>query len=64
VVLVAEDEDGGESVSEDARVDGVEGVQEDQLGDDPDPSLDGVPDGAGCTEIWEHLSEERTSASE
>ena len=23
-----------------------------------------VPDGAGCTEIWEHLSEERTEGSD
>jgi hypothetical protein len=21
--------------------------------------VDGVPDGCGCTEIWEHLSEQR-----
>ena len=24
-----------------------------------DPHLDDVPDGSGCTEIWEHLSENR-----
>lgn len=26
-----------------------------------DTHLSEVPDGAGCTEIWEHLSEERES---
>jgi len=25
--------------------------------------LDNVEDGCGCTEIWEHMSEERESAS-
>lgn len=24
--------------------------------------LDELPDGSGCTEIWEHLSERRTSS--
>lgn len=23
--------------------------------------VEGVPDGCGCTEIWEHLSEQRTA---
>jgi hypothetical protein len=27
--------------------------------DDDDAHLADVPDGAGCTEIWEHLSDER-----
>ncbi|WP_167768368.1 hypothetical protein [Haloarcula amylovorans] len=27
--------------------------------DDPEDHLDGVEDGCGCTEIWEHLSEQR-----
>jgi hypothetical protein len=27
---------------------------------DEDDHLAEVPDGAGCTEIWEHLSEDRT----
>jgi len=26
--------------------------------------LDGVEDGCGCTEIWEHLSESRGAAAE
>lgn len=26
--------------------------------------VDNVPDGAGCTEIWEHLSEQRDAAAE
>jgi len=26
--------------------------------------LDDVEDGCGCTEIWEHMSEERESASD
>jgi len=26
--------------------------------------LDNVEDGCGCTEIWEHMSEERESASD
>jgi hypothetical protein len=26
--------------------------------------LDGVSDGCGCTEIWEHLSEERATVEE
>ena len=37
--------------------------------DDPDEDvdtdhLDDVEDGCGCTEIWEHLSDEREEASE
>ena len=27
--------------------------------DRPDDHLDEVEDGCGCTEIWEHLSDER-----
>ncbi|GAB3412960.1 hypothetical protein GCM10027435_06310 [Haloparvum alkalitolerans] len=30
---------------------------EEDSGDDE--HLDGLPEGAGCTEIWEHLSERR-----
>lgn len=26
--------------------------------------LDGVEDGCGCTEVWEHLSEERDEGSD
>lgn len=29
---------------------------------DDDEHLQDVPDGAGCTEIWEHLSAERDDA--
>ncbi|MFB6069335.1 MAG: hypothetical protein ABEJ90_05370 [Halobacterium sp.] len=32
--------------------------------DPPDDHLDGVEPGAGCTEIWEHLSERRQEAEE
>ncbi|MBX0294019.1 hypothetical protein [Haloarcula nitratireducens] len=31
----------------------------DDAADDPEGHLDGVEDGCGCTEIWEHLSEQR-----
>lgn len=34
------------------------GGQREQSGDDGD-HLEDVPDGAGCTEIWETLSERR-----
>ncbi|WP_227355723.1 hypothetical protein [Haladaptatus salinisoli] len=35
-------------------------VSERQVNDRPeDDHLDDVPDGSGCTEIWEHLSERR-----
>jgi len=29
-----------------------------------DEHLEDVPDGAGCTEIWEHLSNERDDGDE
>ena len=29
-----------------------------------DAHLEAVPDGAGCTEIWEHLSERRAAESD
>jgi len=29
-----------------------------------DSHLDDVEDGCGCTEIWEHLSEQRAAASD
>lgn len=29
-----------------------------------DEHLQDVPDGAGCTEIWEHLSQERDGGNE
>lgn len=29
-----------------------------------DKHLEDVPDGAGCTEIWEHLSKKREETSE
>lgn len=34
---------------------------EDADGEDTDDHLRDVPDGAGCTEIWEYLSERETS---
>ena len=41
--------------------DGEEGEEREGDGDEPGDSghLDDVPDGAGCTEIWERLSERR-----
>lgn len=30
-------------------------------GEEIDDHLDEVPDGSGCTEIWEHLSERRAT---
>ncbi|MFB6163048.1 MAG: hypothetical protein ABEJ86_06395 [Halococcoides sp.] len=30
----------------------------------PDSHLDDVDDGCGCAEVWEHLSENRESASD
>ena len=37
----------------------ADGGEAGDRGDDPDPDehLRDLPDGAGCTEIWEHLSE-------
>ncbi|MGM0591400.1 MAG: hypothetical protein ACQETI_07190 [Halobacteriota archaeon] len=32
--------------------------------DEATDHLDDLPDGAGCTEIWEHLSERREEASD
>ncbi|MFC3959108.1 hypothetical protein [Halovivax cerinus] len=29
--------------------------------DRPTEHLDELPDGAGCTEIWEHIAERRTA---
>ena len=37
----------------------ADGGEERELGDDE--HLRDLPDGAGCTEIWEHLSERGTS---
>jgi len=38
---------------------------DDDSGEDIDTGhLDDVDDGCGCTEIWEHLSDEREEASE
>lgn len=33
-------------------------------GEDDHDHLDGLEDGAGCTEIWEKLSENRTKAAD
>lgn len=44
----------------DAKVDGDEAdVQADPEPDDRTDHLDDIEDGAGCTEIWERLSERR-----
>ncbi|WP_331236657.1 hypothetical protein [Natronorarus salvus] len=37
----------------------VEPVEDDERGERDDGHLRDVPVGAGCTEIWEHLSERR-----
>lgn len=34
-------------------------VDEEASAEDPDEHLHGIEDGAGCTEIWVHLSERR-----
>ncbi|MFB6227534.1 MAG: hypothetical protein ABEH88_02955 [Halobacteriales archaeon] len=34
-------------------------VDEEASGEDTDEHLHGLKDGAGCTEIWTHLSERR-----
>ncbi|WP_167837283.1 hypothetical protein [Halosimplex halophilum] len=46
--------------------DAADGSTDDRVDEEPadgdaraDAHLDGVADGCGCTEIWEHLSEER-----
>lgn len=36
----------------------VESTEPDDV-DDPTAHLDGLEDGAGCAEIWEHLSDRR-----
>jgi hypothetical protein len=36
-----------------------QGDEEREETDRDDDHLSGVPDGAGCTEIWEHLAERR-----
>ena len=50
---------GAVSVSENAQ------LAEEATGDEEEPRidahLDGLEDGAGCTEIWERLSEQRAS---
>lgn len=38
----------------------VEATDDDDTDEDVDTShLDGVDDGCGCAEVWEHLSDER-----
>lgn len=37
-------------------------VEEGASGEDPDEHLRAVEDGAGCTEIWTHLSEQRAES--
>jgi|AntRauMinimDraft_4_1070384.scaffolds.fasta_scaffold00252_24 hypothetical protein len=51
--------------TEESAADDTEEPVDDELNEDPVPERDGgshlddVQDGAGCTEIWEHLSEDR-----
>lgn len=51
--------------AEESTADDTEESPDDELGEGPAPERDGgshlddVQDGAGCTEIWEHLSENR-----
>ncbi|ELZ53362.1 MULTISPECIES: hypothetical protein [Halorubrum] len=54
-----EERAGADRVDADGREDGE--AEQDREPDDGDESshLDGVEDGAGCTEIWERLSENR-----
>jgi len=33
--------------------------EDDQAPSSQDEHLDGIEDGCGCTEVWEHLSEQR-----
>ncbi|MDS0280493.1 hypothetical protein [Haloarcula onubensis] len=35
-----------------------------EVDESPTDHLDNVEDGCGCTEIWEHMSEERESVSD
>jgi hypothetical protein len=52
----ADERDSKEADERDGDAD--EELPGDERGDDS-PHLDGVEDGAGCTEIWERLSERR-----
>ena len=55
--------DGGSRIEDGPRSDGGQGsdAPESTASDsaDADDHLDDLPEGAGCTEIWEHLSERR-----
>ena len=43
----------------------MSGRADDEHDEDVDTShLDAVDDGCGCTEVWEHLSDERDETSE
>jgi hypothetical protein len=51
--------DSGETTTVETAADGSEKPRE-ESDDDVDTShLDGVKDGCGCAEVWEHLSDER-----
>ena len=47
----------GESADSPARADSTDDDTDDT--DDDTTHLDDLPDGAGCAEVWEHLSEGR-----
>lgn len=38
--------------------------EEPAIAEATDDHLDDIPDGAGCTEIWEHLSDRREADAE
>lgn len=42
----------------------VPGTERDGESEASDDHLEDVPEGAGCTEIWEHLSRERDEGAE
>ncbi|MGM0448572.1 MAG: hypothetical protein ACQERM_10035 [Methanobacteriota archaeon] len=49
----------GAAVDDDTGDGGSDGSGRDDEREDDAAHLDGVEDGAGCTEIWERLSERR-----
>jgi hypothetical protein len=55
--------DRSESTEPDVAADGDASDDPERDADDSD-HLDDVADGAGCTEIWEHLSERRDAERE
>jgi hypothetical protein len=49
----------GQASADEREVEDGEEREDDADGPDDAGHLDDVPDGAGCTEIWERLSERR-----